>query len=505
MGGRVVYLSAGPFLCGVACASLVSVGVYTVCAVFVVGSALGVVGCVLNRDQAMFIGALVCVCCALGMGRFVVADVMHKDVLGDAIGASVTILGVVAEEVDSRDDWKWVTIEPREVFVYGESVEADTFSRVRIATEHFPEVSYGDVLRVSGDLEQPENFDTETGRTFNYVGYLAKDDVRYLMWFPEITVQSTKEGNIVVASLFRVKTVFKERINSLIPEPQAALANGIVLGTKQALGDVWEERFRNTGIIHIVVLSGFNVMIVAVFIMWMLGWLPIQARRITAMVAIGLFAVLVGLGATVVRASLMAGLALFAPLIHRRYSIHRALVVAAVAMVAVNPYVLVFDPSFQLSFIATCGLIYIGPLIQRGLTFLPDYAFIREVLVATISAQIAVTPMLLYMMGTMSLVALPVNALVLPVIPLAMLLVFMTGVAGFMLAPFASLVAYPTYMLLNYVFVVVEWFARLPFATVSVPPFPFVLTMATYALMVCGCVWWWRKYEPEVHVFNTSL
>ena len=246
-----------------------------------------------------------------------------------------TIKGVVTAEPDVRDDLVWLTVEDEETGV-----------KLRVATEHFPKILYGDEVLFTGELSLPENFKTDTGRIFDYIGYLKKDGIKYVVWRPEIKVLDSGGGNLLVSSLFSLKGSFKSNVDKVISEPHASLAGGILLGSKQGLGKKLEDAFRDTGIVHIVVLSGYNVTIVALFILWIFSFLPFKIARALAMSSIILFAVVVGGGATVVRASLMATLAIFAPVIHRTYTIHRALSFAALLMVALNPYTLVFDPSF---------------------------------------------------------------------------------------------------------------------------------------------------------------
>ena len=131
---------------------------------------------------------------------------------------------------------------------------------------------------------------------------------------------------------------------------------------KRALGKDLEEVFRTVGIIHIVVLSGYNIMIVADAIMRVLAlfFFP-RTRLIIGVGTIALFAILVGLSATVVRASMMAALVLIARGTGRQYAVLRALAFAGTVMLLINPYLLVYDPVFQLSFLATLGLILLSP------------------------------------------------------------------------------------------------------------------------------------------------
>jgi len=166
----------------------------------------------------------------------------------------------------------------------------------------------------------------------------------------------------------------------------------------------------------------------------------------------------------------------------RLYDVTRALLVAGFVMLLHNPQILVFDMSFQLSFLATVGLIYVSPLILRHVHFVTERLHLRDVVVATVSTQVFVLPFILYTMGELSLVALPVNLLVLAGIPLTMLFGFLAGMVGFISTTVAVPFAFVAYGLLAYELAVVEWFAALPFASLTIPVFPLWLAVLWYGL-----------------------
>jgi competence protein ComEC len=273
-------------------------------------------------------------------------------------------------------------------------------------------------------------------------------------------------------------------VEALIPEPAAGLAHGLVLGVKRALGDELERSFRIAGIIHIVVLSGYNITIVVEATMRLLSYFfrP-RTRVVFGALAIVAFALIAGLSSTVIRASFMAVLVLVARATGRTYDVLRALVFAGLVMLLVNPKLLVYDPGFQLSFLATLGLILLAPLIEERLSLVPTRFQIREFITATVATQIFVLPLLLYSIGEFSLVAVLVNVLVLPVVPFAMLFVFLSGMLGFVSSLIALPFAYIAYLLLGYIIAMAEWFAALPFAALIVPTFPFWITIIAYAVM----------------------
>jgi len=209
-------------------------------------------------------------------------------------------------------------------------------------------------------------------------------------------------------------------------------------------------------------------------------------KRLSAVfgvVSICLFAIMVGLSATVLRASIMASLLLLVGLTGRVYLITRALLMAGIVMILINPYLLAYDTGFQLSFLATLALILVAPHIIERLKFVPTIVGVREFLTATLATQLFVMPLLLYQIGQFSVVAVIVNVLVLPMVPVAMFLTFVTGMISFVSLTLALPFAYATYLSLNYILLVANFFADLPFASFIVPAFPFWLVVFSYVVI----------------------
>lgn len=411
----------------------------------------------------------------LGMWRYELAEWnAAQGGLEHSVYRTVALEGVVADEPDVREGVTRLILRvdlPDEV------------AKVLLTVPHEPAFRYGDRVSAEGKLERPRNFtDEKTLREIDYVSHLAKDGIRYEMFRPRMTLLQHGEGNAVAETLFAFKEVFIEHINALIPQPHAALLGGLIVGAKQSLGKKLLDDFRTVGVIHIVVLSGYNITIIAFFIEWLLSRLKKNLRLVLAAAAMMLFATMVGGGATVIRATVMALLVLLARGTGRIYQVTRALLVAGVIMLLHNPKILVFDTSFQLSFLATVGLIYVSPFLEPKVRWITERWHIREIVVATIATQIFVLPFLLYKTGVLSIVSLPVNLLILSSVPATMLLGFLTGIAGFLGSAFAAPFAFLSYALLAYDLAVVDWFSKLPFAALSLPYFPLWLAVFWYGI-----------------------
>lgn len=167
----------------------------------------------------------------------------------------------------------------------------------------------------------------------------------------------------------------------------------------------------------------------------------------------------------------MASLLLVMGLTGRIYLVLRGLFLAGLLMIIWNPYSLAFDIGFQLSFLATLGLILLSPYLSKQLTLVPNFIGIREFLVATLATQLFVLPLLLYQIGEFSVVAVIVNVVVLPMVPVAMTLTFLAGLIGFVSTTLALPFAYAAHLSLSYIITVAKWFGALPFASFTVPAF----------------------------------
>ncbi len=443
--------------------------------------------------HSLVVMAICLVCFCLGIARVAVVPNLYSDSsLLSQVGQKVELTGRVIVEPDIRTGTAHLTLEVGE-------------DRVLVTTDRHTPVLYGDTVSVFGTLKQPAAFTTDLGREFDYPGYLATKGIGYVMAFATVSVTDATTGNPLLRFLYATKKVFMEKLESVLPEPAAGLGEGLLLGVKQALGDDLEEVFRRSGIIHIVVLSGYNIMIVVAFVMWLLVWLPLRWRVIFGLIAIITFAVLVGLGASVVRASIMAALGLLALLLDRRSHLLRALCIAGAGMLLFNPLLLVHDVGFQLSFLATLGLIMFAPQFESVMKIGSVLLSARQFLIATLATQIAVLPLLLYQMGQLSIVAVVVNVLVLPLVAPAMLMTFLTGLVAWLLPTLALPFAISAQFLLQTIISIATFFAGVPYATVSVPVFPFFVVPVLYALLGYGLYRWTQRLSPLTVALNIEL
>lgn len=478
------------FLIGVFARSFVAFGWWTVLFFVLCAAMMVLVAFLARMEKGKGAVAAIALCAIAAGGARMHAAAFSGDVALDVwVGERIEIEGVVSDEPDGRENN--VRLPVRVTVAASTSVSSDV--KVLVVAPLHTQAKYGDIVRAKGELRLPEAFDAGAGREFNYPAFLAKDGVGYELSFAQVEVVGESRRNPLKAAAIWIKQTYLDGLAQSLSEPEAGLAGGITAGDKRGLGSELSETFRTVGLIHIVVLSGYNIMVVIQFLERSLGWTKLWIRSTLAVVVAIFFALITGLASSSVRAASMAVIATAGKASGRTYLASRALGVVAVGMVIWNPFVLAFDPGFQLSIIATLGLIYISPLFAERLGWLTEKFGFREIAAATLGTQAAVLPLILFQSGSLSVYSLPANLLALIVVPWAMLLSFIAGVAGTFLGLVAPVVGFPAYILLWYITKVADFFAWLPFANLSIPAFSAVWLFVFYVLLAGVVIFMQKK------------
>lgn len=215
-----------------------------------------------------------------------------------------------------------------------------------------------------------------------------------------------------------IRNYLSDQIQMILPQPQAALLSGMLLGVKSSLPSDFKKALTNTSTIHIVVVSGQNLTLVSGFI---LGFVSIIGRKkavLLAMVISLFYALLTGFQVPVIRALIMVCLSLSAQLLNREADSPWILLLTASLMLIYNPN-WILSISFQLSFLATLGVIAVAPQIDKKLEFMPEV--IRQDLGVSLAAQLLTIPVIAANFHQLSLIGIIANSLVLFTIPFIMI------------------------------------------------------------------------------------
>jgi competence protein ComEC len=374
-------------------------------------------------------------------------DASHISAHNDTFRIAV-LTGVVVDFPDVRDDYVGLRVEGESVR-YSESespliINGDALVRA----DRFATFTYGDRVEAVGILETPPEF-----QDFSYRDYLARQGIFSLMSNASVTTLATREGNPVVQVLFDLRQHALETLYAIFPDPEASLLAGILLGIESGISSEVREAFNDTSTTHIIAISGFNITILAALVISVTGRaLGMRRGAVAAAVVIGLYTILVGADAAVVRAAIMGGLVLFARYLGRASLALASLAAAAIVMTLTNPFVL-WDVGFQLSFAATLGLVlYAEPIkdwfVQTASRWMATAqaqrfsAPVGEFILFTLAAQITTLPLTAYYFQRLSLVSFITNPIVLPAQPPLMILGGLAMLAGMVWLPLGQLLAW---------------------------------------------------------------
>lgn len=353
-----------------------------------------------------------------------------------------------------------------------------------IYTDKYSRLFYGDKISITGNIKIPENFENENGIVFDYRNYLLKDAITHTSFYPDISVIEKNSKKDHKSYIFKIKDYFVQQSNKIFNYDTSKLVLGIIFGIKDSIDPNLEENFRRTGLIHILVLSGFNLTIIAYFVFWLLSFLHRNIRYLLSLFFIVIFVIMVGAGATIIRAGIMISLFIFSKLFRRNSFSANTLFFAGAIMIFVNPMILLHDPSFQLSFVATLGLVSFYEPVSNALKFLPEKFSIKEIVASNISVQITVVPMLIYLMGEFSIVSLIPNLLVLPIIPLFMAVSFLAICLSFFSTSLSIPVVFFSEKISDWMILIVNSFGNLSFSIIKTGIISTQFLLSTYLIFL---------------------
>ncbi|MFH0969451.1 MAG: ComEC/Rec2 family competence protein [Patescibacteria group bacterium] len=381
------------------------------------------------------------------------------------------------------------------VIVAKEPIAKDKYQNVIVKTSDnlkillnanlYRNFNYGDELDLKCILKIPENKEGE----FDYRMYLAKDGIFYLCQGASFEKTGENKGNKIYKAILNFKNKLSDNINLVIPEPEAALANGLIFGGNSLLSKNVADNFSKTGLSHIIAVSGFNVTIIAEYLMLFGIWVGLWRKQAFwfSIVGIFLFVIAVGFPSSAIRAGVMGSLLLWAMKNGRLANSFNAIIFAAGVMLFLNPLLLRWDIGLQLSFLAALGIIELSPFWENYLIRKNKIVGeIQETIFLTISATIFVLPIILYNFNMLSIISVLANALILSIIPLAMLLVFLTALAGLIWAPISLPFAWVTFLPLKYIVETVNYLAGLSWASRTVENFNAGYLIVWYIILFAG-------------------
>ena len=414
---------------------------------------------VIDRHLALLAG-LSLAALLIGAGRGALAPTVALP--PDIAGQNVSVSGIVDDDPVERKANRRLTVRLDHVLTGSGQTAAGL--RIEATVYGMTPVSYGDLVLLSGEIFQPPRFEQ-----FDYRAYLSEQGIAGVMPSARLVRVTSHSGDPLHAALLGIRHAVIEAVDRALPEPQAALLLGVVFGYRAALPPVLQQQMIASGLIHIVVISGLKVSLLARIIHRALGrWLP-RAAPLIAVAAMAGYALLAGASAAALRAAAMGILVVIAGRLRRDSHVFLSLALTAAVMLGLKP-ALAADVSFQLSFAGTIGIATMTDRIAARFGRIP--AVLRDPFAATIAAEAATWPLMLANFHQLSLIGPVANALVLPLLPAVMVV----GGAGALLGSPLAAAGWPLMqaagMVASWYRLVIESLGSLSIAAITVPYFP---------------------------------
>ncbi len=377
----------------------------------------------------------------------------------------------------------------------------------------YPTYEYGDVLLVTGKLETPPQLNG-----FNYRDYLAHQGIYSTMLYPKIEILDKGKGFEPLEWVYSLRSRLSQTLTEVLPEPQASLAQGIILGKRGTIPQGLKDNLIHSGTAHLLAISGLHLAIVVGMILSIGIWLFGRRRYTYIWLALGtiwLYALITGMHPPVVRGAIMASLFLTAELLGRQRSAFTALAFAAAVMIGISPQIL-WTASFQLSFLAMAGLIFLAPPFRAigrkavRATLGEDGAavsianIITDSFSITLGAIIAVWPVVAYYFGIISFVAPLATFLALPALPGIIIIGALAGGLGLIALPAAQVVGWLAWLFVSYMLLVVNGFAALPISFVEVGPVDTNLIWVYY-LALATAIWLGSNWQKLTNLMPKAM
>ncbi|MBI4187634.1 MAG: DNA internalization-related competence protein ComEC/Rec2 [Chloroflexi bacterium] len=405
-------------------------------------------------------------------------------------GRTVELSGVVNRDPEPGDKTVNLYLSAENIAIGKERREVSGI--VFLVVPKYLSYGYGDVLRVRGELKKPVSLGS-----FDYETYLSHQGVYSTMFYPEIL--EAKAGSRWLQWVYSLRNRLSQNLAEVLPEPQASLAQGIILGIRGNIPDPVNSDFVRSGTAHLLAISGVNLTIVAGILLSFGIWLFGKKGFIYIWLALGavwFYGLLTGMQPPVFRAGIMVTLFLMADVLGRQRSAVTALALAAAVMVAIDPNVL-WDAAFQLSFMAMAGLIFVFPVLQSLARKAVNAVLgeegaavslanlVTDSFSVTLAAIIAVWPLIAYYFGVISWIAPLANFFAVPALPGIMVVGSLAGVLGLLVIPVAQVIAWIAWLFVTYLLLVVKVFATVsPIEGGSVNPTVILVYYSTLALSI---------------------
>jgi len=362
-----------------------------------------------------------------------------------------------------------------------------------------PVIKFGDVIKAEVLLQEPElpgNFGE-----FNYRDYLKRQNI-FLTDSIEINkleITGHSENLSINSLIYGIKNRITRKIEKIYKSPGKSLIKAILIGDKTEISRELTDIFQDAGIMHILAISGLHVGIIAIVLLFIFNLIPkywindLFKYLIIIIIMLG-YAAMTGFRPSVSRATLMLAIVIIAKCFNRPYHIYNSLYLAAFLILLWQP-LYVYDAGFLLSFVVTFFIIFLAPILEDKLEYLPSY--FRKLFSVSLSAWLGVVPLSAYFFYKISFIGILSNIIIIPLIGVILILALLSIFLSFLFLPIAQLFSLFNEVLINLLLIAGKKLSSLPFAYqhVAQPGLASIILYYIIILTVFYSIHFWAKYD----------
>ncbi len=321
--------------------------------------------------------------------------------------------------------------------------------------------------------------------------YPARGSRQATVGFAKVQVLQTSSS-----AINNLRRRFQAGLLSSLPEPMASFGLGLLIGQRNNLPQTLNDDLSAVGLTHIVAVSGYNLTIIISAAYFLLKKFSKYQATVMSILLILVFVLFAGFSASIIRAAIVSILSLVAAFYGRNFKPVMLILLAAVITAGWSPPYLWSDIGWYLSFLAFFGILVLAPLVLNRIKGAKEPKLLPKLIIETLSAQIMTIPLVMFIFGQVSLIALPANLLVVPLVPLAMALTFVAAIAGMVVPALAGWFAWPARMIVAYQLNIVSLFAQIPHA-LSKQNIYLGQLASLYGLIIAVCLILWFKNRSK--------
>ncbi len=410
-----------------------------------------------------------------------------------AYWGEVQLRGVVHGAFQYRGDGRVVEEVVRNQYGQTLEVEDSTGLVIQVRAGSFPQYQFGEVLEIECLMSHPDTLNSDE---FAYGRYLRMQGIDAVCDQSTVNTKNEHTRLGVKGWLVKSRQYIGSKVREIWAEPNASFIAGILYGDRAGLPKELKDQFSAAGLTHIMAVSGYNVTIVANVMMAVLRGVGVGRKKSFGVVLIAVvgFVIFVGASASAVRAGIMGVVALLGKTLGRGSRAGPVIVASVLLMTVGNPMLLLYDVGLHLSVLATMGLIYVAPLIEPYLQWLTERFGLREAVSTTLAATIITAPILSYVFGTVSIITVLANLVVLPLIPVLMIVSAIATSVSLVSVVLGKVVGVVAWGISAYVLLVTRLASTVPYGLVELQmSLPIVILM--YSMLT---LWWYKKKQKPI-------